>query len=143
MGNRMSNEPSGTSKKFDLEGTLGVLEKLAHEQARTPEDIAAIEAAAYAIHFIQMQGKLDDYRDYLQDVEKAAERACRVVASFGNMSEAFDWLRAHPDPRFGTRVEIAGSPYYVTCQRKEVWFFVPAPRLPSLEELLAEDSEET
>ena len=143
MGTRMSSEPSDASKRFNLESTLGVLEKLAHEQARTPEDVAAIEAAAEAIHFIHMQGKLDDFRDYLQDVQKAAEGASRVVASFGNMSEAFDWLRAQSDPRFGTRVEIAGSPYYVTCQRKEVWFFVRAPRLPSLEELLAEDAEET
>lgn len=138
----MSGGPSGVSKKFDLEGTLGVLEKLAHESGRTPGDIESIESAAHAIHFLHLQGKLEDFQDYLRDVEAAAERATRVAATFGGMPEAIDWLRAQSEPRFGTRVEIAGSPYYVVRQRQETWFFVPAPRLPSFEELAAEDSEE-
>ncbi len=131
----MSTGPSNASRKFDLEGILHQLEKLAGEEVRTPEDISAIKSAAEALHFIHLQGKLDDYVDYLQDVENAARRVTSIAASFGEMSEALKWLCAQPDPRFGARVEVAGKPYVVVRQRKEMWFLIPAPPAPSFEEL--------
>ncbi|HEX8441139.1 hypothetical protein [Archangium sp.] len=131
----MSTDPSDMSKKFDMESTLGVLEKLAHEEARTPEDVKAIRSAAEAIHFIHVQGKLEDFQDYLRDVEGAAERSLRAEQSFQNMSEAINWLHTQSEPRFGTIVEVAGNPFWVVRQRKETWFLIPAPRLPSVEEL--------
>lgn len=134
----MSTDSSGTSGKFDLRGTLSVLGKLAKEEARTSEDLAAIKSATAGLHFIQLNGKLDDFLDYLQDVEMAAERVTRIEASFGDMSEAMKWLCAHPEPRFGARVEVAGKPYLVVRQRKEMWFLIPAPPLPSFEELTGE-----
>lgn len=122
-------------KIFDLDGTLEQLETLAHEEGRTPGAIAAIESAARALHFLLLLGKLEDFQDYLRDVEGAATRATSVEHSFDNMTGALSWLRAQPEPRFGTRVEVAGSPYIVVRQRKELWFLIPAPRLPSIEEL--------
>jgi hypothetical protein len=135
-GHPMSTDSSKTSKEFDLEGTLNRLGKLAGEKARTPEDIAAIKSAAEALHFLHLHGKLDDYLDYLQDVESAA-KPMRRVEVFGNMSEALKWLCAQPDPRFGARVEVEGKPYVVVRQRKELWFLIPAPPIPSFEELTA------
>jgi hypothetical protein len=131
----MSTDSSNAPGKFDLRSTLGVLGRLAKEEVRTSEDIAAIKSAVEALHFIHLNGKLDDYLEYLQDVEKAAERVTSVEASFGDMSEALKWLCAQPEPRFGTRVEVDGKPYLVVRQRKEMWFLIPAPPIPSFEEL--------
>jgi hypothetical protein len=131
----MSTAPSNTSEKFDMESTLRVLEKLGQGEVLAPEDVKAIKAAAQAILFIHMHGKLRDFQDYLLDIEKAAERLGRVAHSFANMTEAINWLQAEPDPRFGTRVEVAGSPYVVVRQRREMWFLIPAPPIPSFEEL--------
>ena len=55
----------------------------------------------------------------------------RIEASFGDMSEALKWLCEQMEPRFGARVEVAGKPYIVVRQRKEMWFLIPAPRIPS------------
>ena len=134
----MSTDSSSASGKFDLRSTLSALGKLAREEARTPEDLAAIKSAVAGLQFIQLNGKLDDFLDYLQDVEKAAARLTSVEASFGDMSEAMKWLCAQPEPRFGARVEVAGQPHLVVRQRKEMWFLIPAPPLPSFEELTGE-----
>ena len=134
----MSTDSSSASGKFDLRSTLSALGKLSKEEARTPEDLAALESAAAGLQFIHLYGKLDDFLDYLQDVEKAAERVTSVEASFGDMSEAMKWLCSQPEPRFGARVEVAGKPYLVVRQRKEMWFLIPAPALPSFEALTGE-----
>ncbi|MFY0569388.1 hypothetical protein ACN28E_36940 [Archangium lansingense] len=134
----MSTDSSDASRKFDLRSTLSALGRLAQGAARTPEDIAAIKSAVAGLQFIHLNGKLDDFLDYLQDVEKAAERAMSVEASFGDMTEALKWLCAQQEPRFGARVEVAGKPYLVVRQRKEMWFLIPAPPHPSFEELTGE-----
>jgi len=134
----MSTDSSRASGKFDLRSTLSALGRLAKEEARTPEDLAALASAAAGLQFIQLHGKLDDFLDYFQDIEKAADRMTSVEASFGDMSEAMKWLCAQAEPRLGARVEVAGKPYLVVRQRKERWFLIPAPPLPSFEELTAE-----
>jgi len=134
----MSTDSSSASGKFDLRSTLSALGRLAKEEARTPEDLAALASASAGLQFIQLHGKLDDFLDYFQDIEKAADRMTSVEASFGDMSEAMKWLCAQPEPRFGARVEVAGKPYLVVRQRKEMWFLIPAPPLPSFEELTGE-----
>ncbi|MFE8596843.1 hypothetical protein [Archangium violaceum] len=134
----MSTDSSSASGKFDLRTTLSALGRLAKEEARTLEDLAAIKSAAAGLQFIQLNGRLDDFLDYLQDVEKAAERVTSVEASFVDMSEAMKWLCAQAEPRFGARVEVAGKPHLVVRQRKEMWFLIPAPPLPSFEELTGE-----
>ncbi len=121
-----------------MESILGVLERLRQEANRTPEDVKAIKAAAQALLFIHLHGKLHDFQDYLLDIEKAAERLSSVERSFVSMTEALNWLHAEPDPRFGARVEVAGSPYLVVRQRREMWFLIPAPAIPSFEELTSE-----
>jgi hypothetical protein len=134
----MSTSPSSASKTFDMENILGVLKKLEQEASRTPEDVKAIKAAAQAILFIHLNGKLHDFQDYLLDIEKAAERLSSIERSFTGMTEALNWLHAEPDPRFGARIEVAGSPYLVVRQRREMWFLIPAPPIPSFEELTGE-----
>lgn len=134
----MSTGPSDASRKFDLRSTLSALGRLKREGTRTPEDIAALESAVAGLQFIQLNGKLDDFLDYLQDIDKESERVTSVEASFGDMSEAMKWLCAQPEPRFGARVEVAGKPYLVVRQRKEMWFLLPAPSHPSFEDLTGE-----
>ncbi len=131
----MTTDASSAPGKFDLRSTLSALGKLAKEDARTPGDLEALKSAAAGLQFIHLNGKLEDFLDYLQDVEKATERVMSIEASFGDMSEAMKWLCAQPEPRFGARVEVAGKPYLVVRQRKEMWFLLPAPPLPSFEEL--------
>jgi hypothetical protein len=126
----MSRDESVVSKSFNLEETLGVLEELAHDAARTREQGAAIESAAKALHFIRRLGKLDDFRDYLRDFDRDTGSATRVVQSFSSMSEATEWLRAQQDPPYGATVEVAGLPHLIARQRADTWFLVPAPSLP-------------
>lgn len=61
----MSEKPSKRYKTFDLEDTLNRLGKLAREKARSPKDAAAIRAAALAIQFIQVHGRLHNYVEEL------------------------------------------------------------------------------
>lgn len=136
----MSKKPSKRFKTFDLEDTLNRLGKLARERTRAPKDVAAIRAAALAIQFIQVHGKLHNYVDYLQDMDNALKRLSRTVASFDNMGKALTWLAGQTEPRFGARVDVAGKPYVVVRQRNEVWFLIPAPPIPSYEELTGETS---
>ncbi|HEX8441170.1 hypothetical protein [Archangium sp.] len=117
-------------KEFNLERVLEELEGLAHEDARTPEQIAAIESAAKALHFIRRTGRLDDFRDYLRDFNADAELATRAEQSFSSMAEAMEWLHAQQDPPYGATVEVAGLPHLVSRQRSDKWFLVPAPPLP-------------
>jgi len=124
-----SDTPSG-SKTFELEGTLEALEELAHGDVRTPAQLAAIESAAKALHFIRRAGKLDEFRDYLRDFNTEAALRTRVEQSFASMSEATKWLHAQQDPPYGATVEIAGISHLVTRQRTDTWFFVPAPTHP-------------
>ncbi|ATB33761.1 hypothetical protein [Melittangium boletus] len=126
----MPHDTPSTSKKFDLESVLEELEKLAHEDVRTGAQLAAIEAAAKALHFIRRTSKLDEFRDYLRDFNTEAALVTRVEQSFASMSEATEWLRTQQDPPHGATVEIAGVPHLVTRQRTDKWFFVPAPASP-------------
>lgn len=94
----MSKDESVAAKAFNLEETLGVLEALAHDGSRSPEQGVAIESAAKALHFIRRLGKLDDFRDYLRDFDADPGPATRVMRSFASLSEATEWLRAQQDP---------------------------------------------
>jgi hypothetical protein len=118
---------------INLERTLEELEGLAREDARTREQLAAIESAAKALHFIRKMGKLDDFRDYLRDFDADVGPTARVEQSFASMSEALEWLRAQQDPPYGATVEVAGIPHLVSRQRADKWFLVPAPPPPPLE----------
>jgi hypothetical protein len=130
MSSSMGIDESATPREFELEGTLETLEKLAHEDARTREQIAAIESAAKALHFIRSTGKLDAFQDYLRTFHAGPALAMRVAQSFASMSEATAWLHAQQDPPYGATVEVAGTPFLVTCQRTETWLLVPAPPSP-------------
>ena len=127
----MSIDPPGASKPFDMEDTLDVLEKLVHEEGRTPEDIAALKAVAKALYYIHRLDKMDDFEDYLRVPEAVAEREMRIEHSFGSMSEAMDWLHAQKEPRFGAKIMVAGSPHVVVRQR--TWSLIPAPSIPPYE----------
>jgi len=126
----MSKDESVVAKAFNLEETLGVLEALAHDGSRSPEQGGAIESAAKALHFIRRLGKLDDFRDYLREFDADTGLATRVVRSFASMSEATEWLRTQQDPPYGATVEVAGLPHLIARQRADKWFLVPAPTLP-------------
>ncbi|HSP78031.1 MAG TPA: hypothetical protein VLQ93_05855 [Myxococcaceae bacterium] len=115
-----------------LEGTLEALEKLAHEEACTRDQIAAIESAAKALHFIRSTGRMDAFLDYLRTFDAGPELAMRVEQTFGSMPEAMAWLQAQQDPPYGATVEVANTPYLVARQRTDKWFLVPAP--PPLQE---------
>ena len=127
----MSIDPPETSKPFDMEATLDVLEKLVHEEGRSSEDIAALKTVAKALYFLHRLDKLDDFADYLREPEAVAEREMRIEHSFASMSEALDWLRAQKEPRFGAKVMVAGGPHVVVRQR--TWSLIPAPPLPPYE----------
>jgi hypothetical protein len=126
----MSIDEPEAFKKFDLERTLEVLERLAQEETRTSARSSAIESAAKALHFIRRTGRLDEFRDYLRDFDAEAEQAPHASRSFGSMSEAMEWLRAQQDPPYGATVQVAGIPHMVARQRTDKWFLVPAPILP-------------
>ncbi|MFL5355393.1 hypothetical protein [Archangium sp.] len=73
-------------------------------------------------------------------MDNALKRLSRTVASFDNMGAALKWLAGQPEPRFGARVDVTGKPYLVVRQRSETWFLIPAPPIPSFEELTRESS---
>ena len=123
----MSKDKPSASKNFDLKDTLKELEELAHEDARTFAQSAAIESAAKALHFIRRTGKLDEFQDYLRDFDRDADLATRIEQSFASMPEALEWLHAQKDPPYGATVEVAGIRYLVARQRTDKWFFIPAP----------------
>ena len=115
---------------FDWERTLQVLEKLAQQHNAVEEDVAAIESAAKALHYIHDQDRLDDFREYVRDFGSEAEVASRTGPAFNSMSEAMDWLRAQSEPRYGTTVTIAGAPHVVVRERPGIWILTPAPSYP-------------
>ncbi|EPX61694.1 hypothetical protein D187_010313 [Cystobacter fuscus DSM 2262] len=80
----LEEKASLTSRKFNLEGILHQLEKLAGEESRTPEDITAIKSAAEALHFVdgrvlKRQGRLTALEpERIVSESSAAARALRA-----------------------------------------------------------------
>lgn len=112
---------------FNWERTLRVLEKLAQQHNAVEEDVAAIESAAKALHYIHDQDRLDDFQEYLRNFDSEAEVASRIGPAFDSMSEALDWLREQSEPRYGTTVTVAGAPHVVVRERSGTWILIPAP----------------
>lgn len=128
----MSTEPSGTARKFDLEKTLRLLRRLAKE-SNSSEDRTAIDSAASGLCFLDSLDKLYDFQDYLDALDKEAGPESSFEHSFSTMAEAMAWLHSQPEPRYGTRVEVGGSPHVVVNQRSVTWILIPEPPIPPME----------
>lgn len=110
--------------------------------ARTtvPEEMDAILTALLALHFILETSQVSGFEHYLS----IADLDARVVKepplrSFDTRPEAEAWLKAHPRPPAGARVDISGRKFLVSYDRESGLRVLVRP--PTLEELGLTDEE--
>lgn len=95
-------------EEFDFEATCRALEGAAES---SPEEArAAIELAAYALHFLYATDQFTAFREYLHDVKEPATREVRIEREFANMAQAMEWLNGSL-PQSGTHVKVGGKAY--------------------------------
>ncbi len=118
-------------EEFDFEATCRALEGVAKgspEEAR-----AAIELAAYALHFLYTTDQFTAFREYLRDVKEPAAREVRIEREFEGMAQALEWL-AGSSPAAGVHVKVGGKTYEVWTDAEARRRLVPAVSLKDLEE---------
>jgi len=80
---------------------------LALDQARdvlgaSPEDVDALHSAALALHFVQEADCAREFANFLAHFDKPRPPLC----SFTTRAEADTWLKNHPSPPHGARVQV-------------------------------------
>lgn len=95
-------------EEFDFEATCRALAGAA--QGSPEEARAAIELAAYALHFLYATDQFTSFREYLRDVKEPASREARVEREFDTMAQAMEWMNSSLPPS-GLHVKIGGAAY--------------------------------
>lgn len=99
-----------------------------------PEDMDSILTALLALHFILETNQLAEFKHFVSIVDlDSRDVKIPPLRSFGTRQEADAWLKAHPRPPSGARVDISGQKFLVSYNResgRRVLF-----RPPTLEEL--------
>jgi hypothetical protein len=121
----MEMSPSRSSKRFNLEATLKALERIARQHSSRSKKNAALEHAAMALHFVYAQGLMADFLEYVKLRDSDPITIIPPERCFKSKGAAMKWLRAHPAPSQGIRVEAAGVTYVVARQRTDKWLLVP------------------
>lgn len=97
-------------EEFDFEAVCRGLEGVAEN---SPDEArAAIELAAYALHFLYTTDQFTAFREYLKDVKEPATPEVRVEQVFDDMAQATEWLNAS-SPAPGLYVKIGEKTYEV------------------------------
>jgi hypothetical protein len=109
---------------------------------RSPEEMDSIYTALLALHFILETDQVSGLEHFISVFDLDSKNVNDPpLRSFSTRQEADVWLKSHPRPPAGVRVEISGQPFSLGYDRESnlrVW-----ARIPSLEELgLTEPTDE-
>jgi hypothetical protein len=97
-------------EEFDFEATCRTLEGVA--ESSSEEIRAAIELAAYALHFLYARDQFTAFREYLRDVTEPATPEVHVDQVFDDMPQAMSWLSAS-SAASGLYVKVGEKTYAV------------------------------
>lgn len=118
-------------EEFDFKATCRALEGAAE---RSPEEVrAAIELAAYALHFLYATDQFTAFREYLHDVKEPAIREVRIEREFDDMAQALEWLNG-ASPAAGVHVKVGGKTYEVWRDATAKGRLIPTVSPKDLEE---------
>lgn len=96
------------------ERTLGLLHKV-ERHASTAEQVDALKNSKLALHLIMGRGEAGEFAEFLNS--RGHFRPPHLL-SFATEEEADAWLRNHPAPPHGARIEAADVLYTVAYRRE-------------------------
>lgn len=98
-----------------MDETVAALHR-ARQRVTESEDLEIIQVALLALHYIVESGQARDFERYLEDFDTPASHP--PLRSFETRAEAEAWVKAHPRPPSGGRVEIGGQRFMVGYDRE-------------------------